>query len=150
MTDNLPDDIADPGLRALFAYWRERCRGDAIPARRDIDPTDFPRLLPNLFLIDVRQEPFALTYRLVGTNLVAHFGFDATGKDVGGSFAGPDWSVVEPDYRAAVFERRPSVHRDDFATANHRRHRYVRLLLPLAGDGHTVDMLLGAAIFEAA
>jgi hypothetical protein len=44
----------------------------------------------------------------------------------------------------------PTFCRHRFVVGGRRRIMYQRLLLPLASDGLTVDMLAGAAIFEQA
>src|SRR4051794_34289618 len=54
-------DVAD-GIRAarlqrLHPYWTERKGDRRMPARRDIDPLDFPYLLGNIMLLDVVGEP---------------------------------------------------------------------------------------------
>ena len=45
-------DVRSQVLRDVHAYW-ERKRGDRrMPARDDLDPLDFPALLPNVILVD--------------------------------------------------------------------------------------------------
>jgi len=61
----------------LYRYWDAVRRGDAIPARSDIDPLGMVQLLPFLGLIERRPEGYF--WRLVGTAIVEHFGRDPTG-----------------------------------------------------------------------
>ena len=54
-------------VRAIYEYW-ERKRGDRLmPARRDIDPTEFVPHLPGIMLVDVVADERRYVYRLVGT-----------------------------------------------------------------------------------
>ncbi len=145
-----PAHLQQPLLRELYAYWRARCVGGALPARAALDPVDIPRLLPNLMLIDVTHDPFDLRYRLVGTALVAYMGRDTTGLRVEDGYLGRDWPRILPDYETAVFERRPVLRRNDVIGPDARRYLYERLLLPLSRDGACVDMLLAGAVFQEA
>jgi hypothetical protein len=54
-------------LRAAYAYWLGKCKGRLMPSRSDIDPTDIPKLLPYVTLIDVLADPLDFRYRLIGT-----------------------------------------------------------------------------------
>jgi hypothetical protein len=143
-----PAAIAQPRLRELYAYWHARCRGHTPPPRDALDPVDIPHLLANLMLIDVQHAPFDLRYRLVGTALVEHIGRDTTGMRVEDGYLGDDWPRILSDYEAAVFEARPVFTRNDIVGHDDRRYIYERLLLPLSSDGESVDMLIGAAVFE--
>ena len=71
----------------LFAYWSSRRRGGGLPARADIHPGGFKRLLPTVSLIDViPQGPCrAPDYRirLAGTALYNVYGREITGRGLG-------------------------------------------------------------------
>lgn len=41
---------------------------------------EMPKLLPNVILLDVRDEPRDFLYRLIGTGVVHHLAEDLTGK----------------------------------------------------------------------
>lgn len=137
--------IDSPLLRDLFHYWQGLWRGDRLPGRRDIDPADLRPILPYLFLVDVEPEPAGLRFRLVGTALVTRLRHDPTGRPVREAFPAADWPAIEPDYRAAIDDRRPICRKVDLHGPDSRSHSYERLLLPLAADGFAVDMLLGGA-----
>jgi hypothetical protein len=40
-------------LRVAYAYWEAKRDGRLMPSRSDIDPTDIPKLLPYVTLIEV-------------------------------------------------------------------------------------------------
>lgn len=70
--------------RQLFEYWDARCVGEALPKRADIDPIDFPRLLPSISLLEVEnagqpQAEHRVKVRLAGTRLRDMYGRETTG-----------------------------------------------------------------------
>lgn len=68
--------IADQRLRAVFAYWQDRCPGRSMPSRADVDPAELKPYLPNIALIDMQSDSRRHRLLLVGT-LSAHALFDA-------------------------------------------------------------------------
>lgn len=149
MADVLPDD-SDSKVRQLYDYWRSiRPDGRRLPGRQHFDPIDIPHLLSALWLLDVFHDPLRFRYRLISAAHVAVTGTDRTGR----------WyDEAHPQYKssplyaklaaaatqgAPTFRRgRPTVHIDkDYMSLE-------TLLLPLARDGETVDMLLGITIYH--
>lgn len=65
--------IEDDRLRRLFGYWRAKRNGRPMPARADIDPTEIPWALPQIFLVDYSPAD-GFRYRLAGTELSSIFG----------------------------------------------------------------------------
>lgn len=70
--------------RQLFDYWEARCIGETLPRRADIDPIDFPRLLPSISLLEVenagqRHAEHRVKVRLAGTRLRDMYGRETTG-----------------------------------------------------------------------
>lgn len=138
----------DPVLGPAYAYWRSKCRNGTVPRRRDIDPTEIPRLLPYLLITELVDGGTRLRYRLAGTAVVAAYGGELTGRYCD--------EVCPPERRASV-------------TANYRlicerkqplllRHRYLstrkvplvchRLVMPLSEDGKAVNQFVAALRFE--
>jgi hypothetical protein len=79
-SDNLA--AANHRLRRFWDY-AESCRSDGgLPQRRRFDPIDIPALLPHIWIIDADVDTGRLSYRLVGTRVVAAIGFDPTGRDL--------------------------------------------------------------------
>lgn len=145
--DPEPEAIDHPELRALYEYWAARRTGTRLPGRRDVDPLDFPALLPHLMLIDVAA-PADLRYRLIGTALVRRMGRDATGQPVEGGRVGRNWEKILTDYRYVAEAGRPCLRRKDGLGADRVPYACERLLLPLAADGNRVDMILAAAFWR--
>ena len=51
------DRIRSNLLRQLFLYWDEKRGHRRAPSRDDIDPGEIVGVLPNVYLIDVEEEP---------------------------------------------------------------------------------------------
>ena len=139
--------IREARLRRLYAYWLERRGNRRMPARRDIDPLDFPYLLGSIMLVDVVREPPCFRVRLHGTELVRLAAYELTGKSLD--------ELPSGTYRAYVLERcRLLVETGEPVLVHHdsvldgRRRRYEALWLPFADDGDAVTMLLCALIYE--
>ena len=141
-----PEDIASPILRQLFLYWDTRRGGREFPARRDIDPLDFPYALGNVMLVDVLYGPLRFRFRLHGTELALRAGYDMTGKMIG--------QLPDPENRGVLLERCQTLvetRRPIFVAANRlvdtRPCSYEAIWLPLSDGGGAVTMLMGALIY---
>ena len=136
-------EIGHPALRDLHRHWEARRGARAMPARADMDPVELPRkLLPNLFLVAVENDPRRFRYRLVGTELTAVMRREFTGQYVDEMpFLFRKFAL--PAY-AEVMERAAPTYREINAVEAFWRIRYRRLLLPLSQDGLRIDTILGA------
>jgi len=141
----LPDNVRDPRVRLCFDYCTRKCQPGRLPGRGDIDPQEMVTFLPYVILLDVerRGDRHRFRYRLVGTEVVALFGHDPTGRFLD---------------EATLPERYPQVHGRLLSVAETKRPHYAILPVPLpnrdsvyaeiltvpmASDGKTVDLLLG-------
>jgi hypothetical protein len=130
----------------LYEYWLGKRGERAMPARKDIDPTEIPALLPYLILADKVGDKFR--YRLVGTAIVQEVGIDPTG-----SFAG-SYVSYDPTSVAAfqtMGNRLVSTGRPHLADGQYELkpgfvHNFLALLLPLSDDGTNVSMVLALRI----
>src|SRR4030095_6374499 len=99
-----------PAIRAIYAYWEGKRGGRRLPARSDIDPTEFVPHLPGIMLVDVVADERRYVYRLVGTREVEARGQNPTGRPVGEKFHGSSRENVLRNYdhvcreRAALFD----------------------------------------------
>jgi hypothetical protein len=68
--------------RLLLDYFN-RIRGkDDAPLRRDVNPSDIPRLLPDIFMLEAVDNRW-FRFRLAGTRLCAALGQEARGEEFG-------------------------------------------------------------------
>ncbi len=138
-----PSQMIEPRLRTLHDYWSAKRRGRRMPARPDIDPVEIPRLLPHLMLVSVSGEPPGFRFRLVGTEIVARYGAELTGRALDEVDLGTALGSVRSQYEETVRDTAPTYCRHAIETKGGKYQRYERLLLPLSRDGTHVDMLLG-------
>lgn len=144
MTEQFTVSPINKGMCRILDYWQGRCRDGGLPRRDDIDPGDLSDLLANIFLVDVEENPRRYRVRLAGSEVVACFGADMTGKTIDEYDLADARDDILRQYDLAVETRAPSYHRHEFWTAAYEHHlNFERLLLPLSSDGEHVDKLLG-------
>src|ERR1051326_8762365 len=85
-----PSPITDERLIQAHDYWRHKAVGRAMPRRRDIDPTEIPKLLPDVMLVDVLPGGH-YRYRLIGTGNTQAHGVHATGRYLDEVLPGPEY-----------------------------------------------------------
>jgi hypothetical protein len=143
------DHLDNPLLREIYAYWRSKRDGRAMPARRQIDPGEMPRLLPHLLISEAIEAGRRFRYRLSGTAVAQALRQDVTGRCIE--------EVSVGAYRDYLTELHERVWRDGTAlfAANRlpcgarTQYRFTRrLLLPLADDGATVNQILSLVVFD--
>jgi hypothetical protein len=135
--------FASQEMNEIHTYWLAKRGQRRMPSRWDIEPTEIPRLLRNLMLIDVFYAPLRFRYRLIGTNVVDATGENRTGK----CFDSVDFFAANPivreQYATVVSTGEPVHSLEPFYRLDTRREYEVeRLLLPLSSDGVAVDMIL--------
>jgi hypothetical protein len=136
-----------PKIKALADYWLRIHPAAGLPGRRHFDPVDVPDLLPSIFLIDVAPGAVDFTYRLVGSRVVEFFGADFTGKSFLSAFVRPKAAHAYIDLCETVTAKQPRWRRGKTAFVPSREYTEIeRVYLPLAGDGETVDMVLGLLV----
>jgi hypothetical protein len=146
-TSTLPEPER-PELRRLLEYWQAKRRAlGRLPARPDIDPLEMRFALGHLILADVEHgDPIRFRHRLIGTRIVEHAGYDATGLYVDDI---PDKELAQrllQSYRDVVRTREPAHDRVGGLVGGRALNLEV-LRLPLSSNGTTVDMVLTGAIF---
>jgi hypothetical protein len=150
VTDRSPprgyDYSADPILGAALTYWRAKRGSRSMPARRDIDPVEMPKLLPNLVLIDHVDDRYR--FRLVGSELVYAYGRDYTGHYADEFFTGSRAKNIIEVYGIVQDARRPAFMRSRYETTKDINLIANRLYFPLSADDRDVNMILGALTFE--
>ena len=139
-------DCNRPELEALYEYWRGKAGNRSMPARGDLDPVlDMPEITPHMWILDVEHDPIGLRYRLVGTQIVANYGTDLTGKRLDEIDLGADRDAILREYAATLESKVPRYSRHQIEISETGRYLvYERLLLPLSDDGETVNMVLAA------
>ncbi len=140
--------VEDPILFNLFQYWDRKRGVRPMPARRDLDPVEIPRLLPHLRITEILEGCTRFRYRLVGTAVVEAYGADFTGKYTDELYSGERKLNVERHYRIIHEKKRPMFLRSRYVTLKGYDIIANRLLAPLSDDGVEVDMVITALTFE--
>jgi len=148
-----PEEILAAGCHSavgrLVNYWRSIHPQAGLPGRRDVDPVAIPHLLDRMWMLDVETEPrLRFRFRLVSAKNTAVLGNDLTNHyvdDLVSNFQTtvtyralstvvekglPNWRRGEPDLP----------HIDEFLDIE-------RVMLPLATDSRSVDVILGLSVF---
>lgn len=146
-----PDGLEmHPKLHDLYDYWN-RLRGDrSMPARRDIDPTDIPALLPNVLVTEIVDPAGIYRFRLAGTGIRDIAGVEVTGKRLDEVLdPGPYFDYLVSIHKDVAAEKRPLFTRTAVTSQNGAVLRTTgRLVMPLSSDGETVDALIGAMYLD--
>jgi len=141
-----------PEILELHGFLKRIHPAGRLPSRRDFDPTDVPKLLPHLWLIELGDGIHDHKYRLAGSNVAASVGMDYTGKrlvDVHPNLAERPAAYA---FIGEVQESRLPHWYNGAPRASHAENvvRIQNLIAPLAEDGETVDSLVGIAIMQLA
>lgn len=144
------DSANHPKIERIVAYWRSIAPPGCLPGRQHVDPAEIGyRLLPNVWLMDVERAPLRFRYRLVGTGVVRALGEDRTGKYLDKCIPNLAATVTFRNLTRVATEGVPSYRRGrPFLNTNLAHHiQSEGILLPLARDGATVDMILGLSVY---
>ena len=144
MANDDPDWLAraSTSVKAMYGYWKSKCRDGRPPRRADIDPLDFPRLLPFITLVEAVPDERRYVYRLVGTHEVEMRGNDPTGKAVKDAFyaESADHTISFLDHVARTHA--PALYRGTYQPTSTRTQTEDTIFLPLSHDGAAVNMIL--------
>jgi hypothetical protein len=144
-----PIEPTHPLLVEARAWW-ERWRGArAMPARRDVDPTKIPQLLPHLIMFDVLREPLDFRYRLIGTNVERFMRERYTGKQLSEIAHQKPPSRIWENLCMALELRRPFASSVPYVGPMKDFARMADVIMPLSDDERTVNMLLVCVIWLA-
>jgi hypothetical protein len=142
----LPDQVHDPRTRLLWNYWAGKCGAGRLPGRRDLQPQEMKPFLPIVALVDVerrRGQP-RFRIRLIGSEAAEIFGDDGTGRYIDDIVPPALLPAVQARLLSVAQTRRPAYGVQPVPRPHRDFVRYEHLTVPLASDGVTVDMLLGA------
>ena len=134
-------------LKDLLAYWEGKRGTRAMPARADIEPTEIPRLLAHLLMVDTAEALEDFRYRLYGTEVCKGFENDRTGLRFSELPRIENYDEVYRGYWLTYAEKAPDYFHGQIVSDSREYISYSRLTLPLSSDGERVDKILGGAVF---
>lgn len=135
----------DPLIQAFADYWwSKRALRDAVPDRADLDPLiEIPDLVPHIFLLDVIDGGADFRARLIGTQIVAHYGRDRTGQNISVMTSGIYRDAILSLFRDTIRARQPIYSVTNYLHPDRDRDHLLveRLNLPLRRGGDEIAML---------
>lgn len=148
---DLPFDEASI-LFQLFDYWQSKMKHSCLPARKDIDPCEIYKILPQIYILDIENTP-DITYRfsLFGTGLVDSFGGDPTSYTIDEVSEvlnlGDYGQVLKKDY-GLIYKYKKPLYREYNLSAFDRSHvNYRSILCPLSNDGLHIEKIIACVSF---
>jgi hypothetical protein len=138
---------ADPRVAELLTFWNTARGGHRFPAQADLNLTDIPDLLPNLFILDVLDD-HAFGYRFIGSRIDEHMGMSLTGKVFTQTRSGRVLREITAFFSRVVDQGVMGLLETRLPSERFEWVRYVRMALPLADDHQTVNKIVGLYLFE--
>jgi hypothetical protein len=134
--------IAEPELRALYAYWSGKRGARRWPAAADLVLEEIAGLRPYVMLVDVLAQGRHFRFRLIGND--AAIGIDPTGQLQHEALP----EGIYRDHITALFRRGAAGPGALYSRSSYEYAAIVgprgisRLFLPLSSDGRQVDAML--------
>ena len=140
--------IESPKLRQLYDDWNSRRQGREFPSRADFDPFELKYVLGTLSLVDVLRDPLRFRYRLHGSTMADLIGTDMTGKYLDEMTDRRYYEKANATFTEVVEMGTPTFGSYRRLMTDRRTWDYEVLVLPLSGDGQTIDMLISCSIIH--
>lgn len=142
------NEVHSPILRRLLADWEARRFADTLPARADFDVLDFKYCLGSIALFDVLYEPLRFRFRVHGTGIARRVGYEMTGKEIGEMPSPALVAKMRAHFGRVIAARTPIVETRTRELLGEDIVECEVLVLPLASDGSTIDMLIAGVVFH--
>ena len=141
--------VADVRLRVLYDYWHALAVvADGLPPLQAFDPLHLPKLLPNLWILEVAADTHRFRMRLAGENINLIYRRNIGGQYFSDVFQPEEVALVVARYTRALNE--PAIVRAIGAVyvAAGRLSQGERLALPMIGRSGLTDTMLGATFYD--
>ena len=141
--------LQDPGLRVLHEYWLDLAEtAGGLPSVQSFDPLSLPRLLPNVWIVEVEPASRRFRMRLTGENINAIYGRSIAGLYFQDVFQPGDVEIIVARYSRALSE--PAVFHASGSVYAAGGNLTVgeRLGLPMLGREGRTNTLLGATVYR--
>ncbi len=137
-------------LEALAHFWETKSLAqNELPARSDFFPEELTRWIGHLAIYEVEPgEPFRLRTRLMGTQIVEADRSEHTGQFLDEYCPEAEFEHVFDAYREAWRTRKPTYRSRRERIDAKRECWAMKLVLPLAKDGTSIDMFLVALYMD--
>lgn len=132
--------LRSPINQAGYDYWKRKRGSRGMPGRNDIDPAEITKILPHIFLLDVRHNPLDFRYRLIGTKMDEHMTDRYTGLWMSEIPHQAPPSRIWANCRQVAITGEPLCGDTPYVGRNKEFLSTEDLIMPL-GDDETVGML---------
>jgi len=143
LSDNDVAQIAT--FNKLTDYLASISKPGSLPNRKQVHPSRFKELLPNLYILDVvweKNEPVDFILRLMGTN-VAHFYGEHSGKSIHTMENKEATNRIETCARKAITERCNIAVRVAALSSTEQHLKVSVLYCPLAKSDQVINQIIG-------
>ena len=144
-----PPVLADARLRSLYDYWHALAvAAGGLPSIQSFDPLHQPKLLSNLWILEVAPDSRRFRMRLAGENINAVYRRNIGGQYLSDVFQPSEIALMVERYSRALAE--PAIVRAIGAVyvAAGRLTQGERLALPMLGRSGLTDTMLGATLYD--
>lgn len=137
-----------PGLVELLEHWKT-LRGDRLmPGRSDFDPTQVPRLLSAICLVEVIDGGSDYYYRVAGSRLEEMCGQKLQSRRFSEITDADARESMTATCKACVQSAGPVVIKNQLREPGRDHMSITAIILPLSDDGEAVNMILTLTEFE--
>ena len=144
-----PPILSDARLRSLYEYWHALgVAGDGLPPVQAFDPLHLPKLLPNLWILEVAADTHRFRMRLAGENINVIYRRNIGGHYFSDVFQPSEVALMVERYARALSE--PAIVRaiGTVYVAAGRLSQGERLAMPMLGRSGLTDTMLGATFYD--
>lgn len=127
-----------PMLARCHQAWLTAHRDGMLPAVIEVDTLP-PEVLPYTMLLDYLPDQRDVRVRLAGNYVGERTNADLGGRRLGNFFNAHDAAIVFDSMEQVAGTRQASLARRAYVLLDGSQLDYVRLILPLSQDGHTVS-----------
>jgi hypothetical protein len=143
-----PPALSDARLRSLYEYWHALgVKAGGMPPIQAFDPLHLPKLLPNIWILEVAPDTRRFRMRLAGENINAIYGRNVGGQYFSDVFERSEIDLIVSRYTRALTEPAIFTATGAVYAAAGRLSQGERLSLPMLGRSGVTDTMLGATIY---
>ena len=136
-----------PKINRALSYWEAKRREGAMPARRDITPSEIRDILPSVQLYDVVDGGATYRVRLFGTEIARAFEKNPTGNVFDRASNEPLVLRMLAVFDHVLLRRKPLIARaENTAIAKIDYSAIESIFLPLSDNGAEINMIFAATV----
>jgi hypothetical protein len=144
-----PPVLADRRLRLLYDYWHALgVAAGGLPPVQAFDPLHLPKLLSNLWILEVAADTHRLRMRLAGESINAIYRRNIGGQYFSDVFQPSEVALMVERYSRALTEPAIVCAIGTVYVAAGRLTQGERLAMPMLGRSGLTDTMLGATFYD--